>query len=196
RGLFHRPRRHEARSHGVQAAAEATPGGEEVSRRRFTAHSLELHSPLLITGRKQGNCVGGHFPQPQVGSSACPGRSAPRSGALQTRDRSSPWRSRISDAPLRCACAASHPGHTSVGRVRSLIHLSNSPSRSRDAVLRGLHRCFAHPNRGVGGAPIRHPYILTSPQVAPGYFKGLAFSSCAPLTLPLPSSGYIGFELG
>src|SRR5262249_27884159 len=27
------------------------------------------------------------------------------------------------------------------------------------------------PHRGVGGAPIRRPYILTSPQVAPGYFK-------------------------
>src|SRR2546430_11066783 len=51
-GFFHRPRRHEARSHGVQAAAEATAGGKEVSRRRFTAHSLELHSPLLI---KTGN---------------------------------------------------------------------------------------------------------------------------------------------
>ena len=30
RGLFHRPRRHEARSHGVQqAAAEEAPGGKE-----------------------------------------------------------------------------------------------------------------------------------------------------------------------
>jgi len=69
RGLFHRPRRHEARSRGVQAAAEATAGGEEVSRRRFTAHSLELHSPLLITGRKQWNGAGDRFPQPQVGFS-------------------------------------------------------------------------------------------------------------------------------
>jgi hypothetical protein len=31
----------------------------------------------------------------------CPGRSAARSGALQTRDLHDPWRSRISDAPLR-----------------------------------------------------------------------------------------------
>src|SRR5262249_22070715 len=30
----------------------------------------------------------------------CPGRSAARSGALQTRDRPSLWRSRISGAPL------------------------------------------------------------------------------------------------
>src|SRR2546427_1063648 len=66
---FHRPRRHEARSHGVQAAAEATAGGKEISRRRFTAHSLELHSPLLITGRKQWNGAGDRFPQPQVGFS-------------------------------------------------------------------------------------------------------------------------------
>jgi hypothetical protein len=28
RGLFHRPRRHEARSHGVQAAAEEAQGAE------------------------------------------------------------------------------------------------------------------------------------------------------------------------
>jgi hypothetical protein len=34
------------------------------------------------------------------------------------------------------ARAASHPGHTSLGRVRSLIHFSNSPSRSRGAFLR------------------------------------------------------------
>ena|SRR2546427_3363867 len=61
---FHRPRRHEARSHGVQAAAEATAGGKEISRRRFTAHSLELHSPLLITGRKQWIWAGDRFPTP------------------------------------------------------------------------------------------------------------------------------------
>src|SRR5215469_8486208 len=38
---------------------------------------------------------------------------AARSGALQTRDRYGPssWRSRISDAPLADARAASHPGH-------------------------------------------------------------------------------------
>src|SRR5262249_50710536 len=54
---------------------------------------------------------------------------------------------------------------------------------------RGLHPCFAHPNRGVGGAPLRHPYILTLPQVAPCYFKGLAFPSCAVLRVPLPSLG-------
>jgi len=38
-------------------------------------------------------------------------REAKRNGALQTRDRRSLWRSRISDASLRFARAASHPGH-------------------------------------------------------------------------------------
>src|SRR5262249_33570625 len=36
-----------------------------------------------------------------------------------------------------------------------------------------------------------HPYILTSPQVAPGHFKALVFPSCVDLTAPLPSLGYI-----
>src|SRR5262249_42458369 len=48
--------------------------------------------------------------------------------ALQTRDRFGPWRSRISDAPLhfvtRCTASGTRDG---VGRVRSLIHFSNSP---------------------------------------------------------------------
>jgi len=41
--------------------------------------------------------------------SACPGRSAARSGALQTRDRYGLWRSRISGAPLHFVtrCTAS-----------------------------------------------------------------------------------------
>src|SRR2546430_6414019 len=39
-------------------------------------------------------------------SLSCPGRSAARSGALQTRDRSGPWRSRISGAALwRCTAS-------------------------------------------------------------------------------------------
>jgi hypothetical protein len=52
--LFHRPRRHEARSHGVQAAAEAAPGGGRGKPTAFTAHALELHSPLLITTGNKG----------------------------------------------------------------------------------------------------------------------------------------------
>jgi hypothetical protein len=50
---------------------------------------------------------------------ACPGPSAARSGALQTRDRFGPWRSRINDAPLRwrsrCVASGTHDtdGHSS-----------------------------------------------------------------------------------
>src|SRR5262249_52559449 len=47
------------------------------------------------------------------------------------------------------------------------------------------------PNRGVGGAPIRHPHLLTSPQVAPGHFKVIILLPCVALTPPLGSSGYI-----
>ena len=45
----------------------------------------------------------------------------------------------------------------------ALFTISNSPSHSRGAFYaRGFHRCFAHPDRGVGGAPRdvrvqRHP---------------------------------------
>jgi hypothetical protein len=53
----------------VVQAAEATPGGKKVSRRRFTAHTVELHSPLLITSRKQWNGASDHFLHPQVGAS-------------------------------------------------------------------------------------------------------------------------------
>ena len=71
------------------------------------------------------------------------------------------------------------------------LTMSNSPSRSHGAFLRpGVATLLRSPESRVGGAPIRHPCILTSPQGAPGYFKGLAFFSCAPLTPPLPSSGY------
>jgi hypothetical protein len=54
----------------------------------------------------------------------------------------------------------------SVGRVRSLIHFSNSPSRSRGAFLHPGFATLLHSprNRGVGGAPrnvrvrARHPW--------------------------------------
>src|SRR5215470_8516801 len=68
-------------------------------------------------------------------------------------------------------------------------------SFSRRVGVRGLRLLLRSPRIRVGGAPIRHPYILRSPQVAPGYFKGLAFFSCAPLTPPLPSSGYTASNL-
>jgi hypothetical protein len=61
------------------------------------------------------------------------------------------WRSRISDAPLRSRsrCIASGT-RGSVGRVRSLIHFSNSPSRSRGACLRPSFAFVLHspPNEG------------------------------------------------
>src|SRR2546421_7139156 len=71
-----------------------------------------------------------------VAALSCPGRSAARSGALQTRDRSSLWRSRISDAPLHFVTRCTASGtRDSVGRARSLIHFSNSLPRSRGALF-------------------------------------------------------------
>ena len=96
------------------------------------------------------------FVWPKCTSLACPGRSAARSDALQTRDRSSLWRSRISGAPLHFVARCTASGtRDSVGRVRRLIHFSNSPSRSRGAFCAPgvFHRCFTHPEQGVGGAP-------------------------------------------
>jgi hypothetical protein len=81
-------------------------------------------------------------------SRACTPVFAGYGDALHTRDRSRLWRSRISDASLRCARAASHPGHTSLGRVRSLIHFSNSPDLLVPAArfcARVFHLTFTHP---------------------------------------------------
>jgi hypothetical protein len=86
--------------------------------------------------------------------------------ALQTRDRygASSWRSRISDASLADARAASRPGHTnSLGRARTLFTFQTAHLvPAAHFCARGLQLCFAHPNRGVGGAPRnvrvqRHP---------------------------------------
>jgi hypothetical protein len=120
----------------------------------------------------------------RIAALSCPGRSAARSGALQTPisglpeigdemcasrvnptcvDRSSLWRSRISGAIARrrrastrlwphfvMRCTASGT-RESVGRVRSLIHFSNSPSRSRGAFASGFCiRASLTPNRGGG----------------------------------------------
>jgi hypothetical protein len=92
------------------------------------------------------------FVLPKCTSLSCPGRSAARSGALQTRDRSSLWRSRISDAPLADARAASHPGHTirtipvfscfsadSESSIPGLtISSTRTPPRSRGAFAPGV----------------------------------------------------------
>jgi len=44
------------------------------------------------------------------------------------------------------------------------------------------------PDRGDGGAPVRHPYLLTAPMIAPVHANVSALFSCALLTRPLPSS--------
>jgi hypothetical protein len=70
-----------------------------------------------------------HTTQQRVAALSCPGRSAARakrSGALQTRDRYGPWRSRISDASLASARAASHPGHVTAP-LASLSHNVKQP---------------------------------------------------------------------
>jgi hypothetical protein len=55
--------------------------------------------------------------------------------------------------------AASHPGHTSLGRrVRSLIHFSNSPSRSRGAFLRPGFASLLHSPRTEGWAERRETF--------------------------------------
>ncbi len=101
-------------------------------------------------------------------SRACTPVFAGHGGALQTRDRSSLWRSRISGAPLHFVTRCTASGtRDSVGRVRSLIHFSNSPSRSRGAFLRPGFATLLHSPRTRGGrsaekrsgaceAPVRH----------------------------------------
>jgi hypothetical protein len=102
-----------------------------------------------------------------VAALSCPGRSAARSGALQTRDRSSLWRSRISGAPLHFVTRCTASGtRDSVGRVRSRIHFSNSLPRSRGAFSAPGVCIVASltPNRGVGGAP-RNVRVLSGTPV-------------------------------
>jgi hypothetical protein len=81
-------------------------------------------------------------------------------GALPTRDRSSLWRSRISGAPLHYVTRCTASGtRDSVGRVRSLIHFSNSsPSRSRDAFLRPGFATLLHSPRTEGWAERRETF--------------------------------------
>jgi hypothetical protein len=114
----------------------------------------------------------------RVAALSCPGRSAARNRALQTRDHYGLWRSQISGAALNFVTRCTASGtRDSVGRVRSLIHFSNSPSRSRGRFcVRGLQPCFTHPeSRGgrsaekrsgacdapVGHAITRHARRLT-----------------------------------
>jgi hypothetical protein len=113
-----------------------------------------------------------HTTQQCVAPLSCPGRSAARSDALQTRDRHGPWQSQPATVPdQRCITSLTLALHrirdTSLGRVRSLIHFSNSPDLLVPAArfcARVLHRCFANPNRGVGGAP-RNVRVLSGTPV-------------------------------
>jgi hypothetical protein len=59
---------------------------------------------------------------------------------------------------LADARVASHPGYTSLGRVRSLIHFSNSPSRSRGAYLRPGFCNFSSLTRIEGWAERRETF--------------------------------------
>jgi hypothetical protein len=98
-------------------------------------------------------------------------REAKRNGALQTRDRRSLWRSRISGAPLHFVTRCTASGtHDSVGGVRSLIHFSNSLPRSRGAFLRPGFASLLHSPRIEGwaerretfGCSAEHPWGLPS----------------------------------
>src|SRR5262249_11609 len=90
---------------------------------------------------------------------------SPGAAALQTRDRSNPWLSRISGAIARrrrastrfwlhfvTRCAA-YSG--TLGRVRGHIHRFKRPVSfpRRDFCVRVLHLCFTNPRMRVGGAP-------------------------------------------
>src|SRR6516164_11142771 len=106
--------------------------GDTLFARRHEMHGVEPE--MQGDMRTLENCTNRHRERFFV-ALACPGRSAARSGALQTRDRGpSSWRSRISDALLADARAASHPGHAADSDA-FVIHLtiSNSPARSRGA---------------------------------------------------------------
>src|SRR5262245_38560118 len=82
-------------------------------------------------------------------------------------------------------------------RVSVQLTMSNSPDLLVPAAHLRPGFCILAsltPSRGVGGAPIRRPYILTSPQTAPDCFKRLPFFPCAFLRLHLPSSGSIALS--
>src|SRR6516225_531799 len=141
--------------------------GDTLFARRHEMHGVEPE--MQGDMRTLENCTNRHRER-FFAALACPGRSAARSGALQTRDRGpSSWRSRISDALLADARAASHPGHAADSDAFVIqLTISNSPPRSGSAFSAPgvLHRCFAHPQKRVGGAsrnvrvlggtPVRH----------------------------------------
>src|SRR5262245_4653934 len=107
-------------------------------------------------------------------------------------DHFSLWRSRISDAPLHCRprCTASGT-RDSVGRVRSLIHFSNSPSRSRGACLRPgfatlLHRRNAKHRKQWVATLTRYAYPVFGNLSVAAIDSGLVFNALKPLVADKP----------
>jgi hypothetical protein len=144
----------------------------------LSPYTRKLRGSLLITIGNNGSqpvsvCCSRrlvlHTTQQCVAALSCPGRSAARSGALQTRDRYGPssWRSRISGAPLHFVTRCTASGtHNSVCRVRSLIHFSNSHSRSRGAFFAPWVCIVASLTRKEGGRSADPP--PAPPHVASG----------------------------
>ena len=77
RGLFHRPRRHEARRHGVQAAAEAKAGAEETAKRRRPG----ARSVFVLRSRLSAGLVS----RPSAESAACASGTRRRDPAQESR---------------------------------------------------------------------------------------------------------------
>ena len=102
---------------GVQAAAEEAPGGKEISRRPFPAHTPELHSPLLITGRKQWIWAGDHFLHLQVAASPL---------ALMLRSIA---------AECECSCSHSRSALRCVSKHEGCIPWPPSPFETRARAL-------------------------------------------------------------
>jgi len=95
---------------------------------------------------------------PEIGAHMRASRASPA-----CMDRHGFWRSRISDAPLAIARAASHPGHTIASDAFGALFTFQTAHLVPAAhfCVRGLRLCFATPNRGVerretfGRAPVR-----------------------------------------
>jgi hypothetical protein len=109
-------------------------------------------------------------------------RSAALSLLAQRPLRVFGWSTLSIDALLFCFFVYVIPNHTfpvSAARSRARL-LFPSPRRlmrrsfSFSCGVSRAPRVFSFPApspRGVGGAPIRHPSLLASPQIASGYFK-------------------------
>jgi len=96
---------------------------------------------------------------PEIGAHIRASRASPA-----CMDRHGFWRSRISDAPLAIARAASHPGHTIASDAFGALFTFQTAHLVPAAhfCVRGLRLCFATPNRGVErretfGRSAKHP---------------------------------------